>query len=166
MPLPSTLAGLQHLRHIAIDTHMAPIVNGLPNTTTPALWPAIVALTKTWGCPLTSITLRLSDKVALSHSFVEELLDAHGAALEHIALINVDAAVESVRAIAGKVKQLDRLAIHIPTKDVVSLLSWGWPSCSLTKCRKHSPPCLAAAKRCRLSPTLASRTRRMARRCS
>ncbi|EKM57109.1 uncharacterized protein PHACADRAFT_92045 [Phanerochaete carnosa HHB-10118-sp] len=117
--LPAVLADLPHLRHLALDTHIAPIVNGLPNTNSPSLWPAMIALTKAWGCPLASITLRLSDKVSLSHSFVVELLNAHGTTLEHVALINVEPAWESVRAIAMKAKRLDRLKMHIPIKDVV-----------------------------------------------
>ncbi|GJE93472.1 F-box protein [Phanerochaete sordida] len=116
--LPAVLPELPSLRHLAVDTHIAPIVNGLPNSSSPSLWPAVVVQTKAWGCALASITLRLSDKVALSHSFVQDLLDAHGATLEYIALINVDAAWESVRAIAVKAKKLERLAMHIPTKDV------------------------------------------------
>lgn len=86
----------------------------------PSLWPEIIDLTKSWHCALTSITLRLSEKTPVSHSFVEKLLGAHSSTLEHVALINVDVLWESVRAIAVKCKRLDRLAIHIPNRDVVS----------------------------------------------
>jgi hypothetical protein len=119
-PLPATLSELPHLRHLAIDTHTVPIVNGLPNTSSPPLWPAMIAFTKSWGSPLASITLRLSDKCSVAHPFIEDLLAAHSSTLEHIAIINVDVAWESVRAIAVKCTRLDRLAFHIPSKDVVS----------------------------------------------
>lgn len=80
----------------------------------------MIALTKSWHCLLSSITLRLSDKIAISHAFVEELIVAHSSTLEHIALINVDVSWQSVRTIAKKCGRLERFAIHIPNKDVVS----------------------------------------------
>ena len=97
-----------------------PVVNGLPPGGSPPLWPAIIAFTKTWGCPLSSLTLRLSDKFGVSHTFVEELIAAHGSTLEYLGLINVDVPWESVRAIAGKCTRLERLAFHIPSKEFVS----------------------------------------------
>ena len=36
--LPAVLPELPHLRHLAVDTHIAPIVNGLPNSSSPSLW--------------------------------------------------------------------------------------------------------------------------------
>lgn len=118
-PLPPNLAELSHLRHIAIDTHGVPVLNGHMNAAVHPLWPAIIALTKSWQCSLTSITLRLSDKTTILSTFTDDLLAAHGSTLEHIAMINVDIPWESVRAIASKCERLERLAFHIPHKDVV-----------------------------------------------
>lgn len=115
------MSELRYLRHIAIDTHIAPVLNGHANPTSHPLWHVIIALTKSWQCSLTSITLRLSDKTPISPTFIEELLDAHSSTLEHIAMINFDLPSESVNAIATRCERLERLALHIPHKEVVCI---------------------------------------------
>ncbi|KIP10775.1 hypothetical protein PHLGIDRAFT_84443 [Phlebiopsis gigantea 11061_1 CR5-6] len=117
-PLPPNMNALPYLRHIAIDTHIAPVLNGNAHATSHPLWHTIIALTKSWGCSLTSITLRLSEKTPISPLFIEELLEAHSSTLAHIAMINFDIPWESVKVIATKCERLERLAFHIPHKDV------------------------------------------------
>ncbi|KAH9947752.1 hypothetical protein B0H21DRAFT_691376 [Amylocystis lapponica] len=112
-PLPSSVPFLPRLANLAVDTHCA-----LSPTSTPTLWNSIIALTRSWSCPLRSITLRLSDKLLIGDVFIKDLLDAHATTLTHIALLNCALSLEGVRMMSKRCAELERFAISIPTKDV------------------------------------------------
>lgn len=113
--LPAYIHPLRRLKHLTVDTHCT-----LSPTVTPSLWNSIIALTRSWSCPLSSITLKLSDKLPVGDSFIQELLDAHEATLTHVALLNCALPLESVRSICTRCADLERIAISIPIKDIVS----------------------------------------------
>ncbi|CDO72104.1 hypothetical protein BN946_scf184962.g47 [Trametes cinnabarina] len=116
-PLPVTIAPLPRLRHLALDTQTAPT----PAPSAPAFWTTMIDLTRTWSCPLKSLTLRLSDKLALGDAFVKNIVDSHYATLVHLALLNCALSKENVTTICRKCTELERIALSIPGKDAFAL---------------------------------------------
>ncbi|KAI0772780.1 hypothetical protein BD413DRAFT_473522 [Trametes elegans] len=112
-PLPPVIAPLPRLRHLAVDTQAAPS----PANTTPAFWTTVVDLTRTWSCPLKSLTLRLSDRVTLSDAFIANVVDVHHATLTHLALLNCSLSKDSVARICRACTELERFALSLPAKD-------------------------------------------------
>jgi len=113
---PAYVHPLRHLKHLAIDTHyVLP-----PDSSVPSLWTTMITLIRSWSSPLTSITLKLSDKITVDNSFIQELLDAHDASLTHIAMFNCGLTLESVRSICTRCTDLERIAVGIPVKDIYS----------------------------------------------
>lgn len=80
----------------------------------------MIDLTRTWSCPLKSLTLRLSDRVSLGDSFVANIIDSHHATLNHLAILNCTLSKESVERICIQCTELERFALSIPAKDSVS----------------------------------------------
>ncbi|KAI9056392.1 hypothetical protein FKP32DRAFT_1599115 [Trametes sanguinea] len=115
-PLPVQIAPLPRLRHLALDTQTAPT----PAASAPAFWTTMIDLTRTWSCPLKSLTLRLSDKVELGDAFVRNVVDSHHATLVHLALLNCKVTRENVKRICRKCTELERVALSIPDKDSMS----------------------------------------------
>ena len=116
--LPAGLPPLAHLRYLTVDTHLA-ITVGAPPVSTPPLWKSIVSTTRSWACPLESITLRLADRWPVPDIFIHDLLYAHKLTLKQIALFDCDISIESVRDIAAQCKSLQKLAIYVPKKEIV-----------------------------------------------
>ena len=116
--LPAGLPALPRLQHITVDTHMA-VAMGPPPTTTPALWKSIISSTRSWSCPLESITLRLSEKFTIPHPFIHEVINAHGASLRQLAMLDCDLGIDSIWLIASRCTSLERLAVYVPKKNVV-----------------------------------------------
>ncbi|KAI0356948.1 hypothetical protein OH77DRAFT_1495200 [Trametes cingulata] len=112
-PLPPVISPLPRLRHLALDTQYAPT----PTVSTPALWTTMINLTRTWSCPLKSLTLRLSDKIAVADSFITNLVDSHHATLRHLAILNCTLTTDSVAKICRKCTELERFALSFPAKD-------------------------------------------------
>ncbi|OCH94622.1 hypothetical protein OBBRIDRAFT_810399 [Obba rivulosa] len=117
-PIPTGLPALSRLKNLTVDTHCS-----LTPSSTPNLWTSIIALTHSWSCPLRSITLKLSEKLVVADSFVRDLLDAHEATLTHLALINCGISVEGVRSICSRCKDLKRLVVSIPVKEM-PIFTW------------------------------------------
>ncbi|KAI0922795.1 hypothetical protein AcW1_002643 [Taiwanofungus camphoratus] len=112
-PLPSYVSPLPRLRHLTVDTHCT-----FSPSATPSLWTSLVTLTRSWSCPLTSITLKLSEKLLVGDAFIKDVLDAHGATLMHLAFLNCALSLDSVRLICKRCKELERFAVSIPTKSI------------------------------------------------
>jgi len=117
-PLPASLPSLSRLRNLTVDTHCS-----LTPSSTPTLWTSIIALTRSWSCPLRSITLKLSEKLVVADAFVREILDAHHATLTHVALLNCGISIEGVRAICSRCHDLERLALSLPVKEM-PIFTW------------------------------------------
>lgn len=94
-------------------------MGGVPPPTTPALWRSMIEHTREWLSPISSLTLRLVENVPISYSFIADIVDTHGSTLTQIAMLDCGVGVDSVRAIATRCLELERLAVHIPSKDVV-----------------------------------------------
>jgi hypothetical protein len=82
----------------------------------------MLAKTRAWSCRLSSFMLRLSESVILSTSFVKEILDAHAKTLRSITLISCGLHNSSLESVARRCILLERLAVKIPAKDVVSFI--------------------------------------------
>ncbi|GBE89803.1 hypothetical protein SCP_1701280 [Sparassis crispa] len=117
--LPLTIGPLTKLRHLTVDTHCA-----LAPSTTPTLWNSVITLTRTWSCPLTSITLKLSDKLVVGDSFIKDLLNAHEATLTHVAFLNCQLSLDAVRMICARCSEMERFAVGIPAKEI-----WSFSDC-------------------------------------
>ncbi|KAI0672343.1 hypothetical protein C8Q78DRAFT_1026491 [Trametes maxima] len=115
-PVPPVIAPLPRLRHLALDTQCAPT----PTNSTPAFWATMLNLTRTWSCPLKSLSLRLSDRITLADSFITSLIDSHHATLNHLALLNVTLSKDAVAKICRKCTELERFALSLPAKDSLS----------------------------------------------
>ncbi len=115
---PAVVAPLPMLRHLAIDTQCAPS----PANSTPTIWTTLINLTKIWSCPLKSLSLKLSDKVALADPFVKNLVDAHHATLVHLSLRNCTLSKESTKLICKKCTELETLKLALSAKETVRLL--------------------------------------------
>lgn len=120
--IPADIQHLPRLRHLTVDTHIPP-VTGAPDHS-PALWASLIAVTRSWACPLASINLRQSEWLPVTRSFVDELLDAHASTLRSIAFIHCDVPVDSVLAIATRCRQLTRLCITVPSRELVRIHSY------------------------------------------
>ncbi|TFK84998.1 hypothetical protein K466DRAFT_495592 [Polyporus arcularius HHB13444] len=110
---PAVVAPLPMLRHLAIDTQCAPS----PANSTPTLWTTLINLTKMWSCPLKSLSLKLSDKVALADPFVKNLVEAHHATLVHLSLRNCTLSKESTKLICKKCTELETLKLALSAKE-------------------------------------------------
>ncbi|KAI0643772.1 hypothetical protein C8Q79DRAFT_1002362 [Trametes meyenii] len=115
-PVPPSIASLPRLRHLALDTQCTPT----PTNSTPAFWTTMLNLTRTWSCPLKSLSLRLSDRITLADPFITNLIDSHHATLNHLALLNVSLSKETVTKICRKCTELERFALSLPAKDSLS----------------------------------------------
>ncbi|KAI0827434.1 hypothetical protein BC628DRAFT_1535488 [Trametes gibbosa] len=111
--LPLVIAPLPRLRHLALHTPNIASTVSQP----PAFWTTMIDLTRTWSCPLKSLTLRLSDRITLSDFVVANLVDSHYATLTHLAILNCSLSKESVAKICRKCTGLERFALSIPAKD-------------------------------------------------
>lgn len=96
---------------------------GPPPTTAPALWKSLISLTRSWLCPLGSITFRLSEKTPIPHSFIHDIVDAHGASLRQLAMFDCEVDPTSIWLIASRCPSLERLAVYVPKKNLVRRLS-------------------------------------------
>ncbi|KZT08130.1 uncharacterized protein LAESUDRAFT_724132 [Laetiporus sulphureus 93-53] len=103
------LPPLRRLKHLAVDCRC--MVNP---SATPALWTSLIAQTRLWSAPLTSFTLKLSDRLLVSETFIKDMLDAHASTLAHFALINAVISNEGLSAICSRCADLERLVITIP----------------------------------------------------
>ncbi|KAI0372450.1 hypothetical protein BV20DRAFT_1062018 [Pilatotrama ljubarskyi] len=112
-PLPPVIPPLSCLRHLALDAHYAPT----PTTSTPTFWTTMIDLTRTWSCPLKSLTLRLSDKIALADSFVTNLVDSHHATLSHLVILNCTLTDQSILKICQDCTELERIALSLTSKN-------------------------------------------------
>ncbi|KAH9903462.1 hypothetical protein C8Q73DRAFT_799537 [Cubamyces lactineus] len=115
-PLPVHVTALPRLRHLALDSQCPPT----PQPTMPAFWTRMIDLTRTWSCPLKSLTLRLSDRVALGDGFVRDVVDAHHATLTHLALLNCALTKANVARVFRECTELERVVLSIPDKDVLA----------------------------------------------
>jgi len=71
---------------------------------------------------LVSFTLRLPDrKPAISHSFIEQLLQYHAHTLERISFVDTPIPMESLVAICSNCLRLERLEIPFPARDLISV---------------------------------------------
>ncbi|KAI8989173.1 hypothetical protein BD414DRAFT_536472 [Trametes punicea] len=111
--IPITIAPLPRLRHLALDAQTAPT----SSASAPAFWTTMLDLTRTWSCPLKSLTLRLSDRVTLGDAFVRNFVNSHHATLVHLALLNCGLSKDNVTKICRKCTELERLALSIPGRD-------------------------------------------------
>lgn len=65
--------------------------------------------------------MRLPDrKVMVGHPFIEQLLLAHAHTLREVSFIDASVAMESVLLICKSCIHLERLAVPIPLKEIVS----------------------------------------------
>ncbi|THH05782.1 hypothetical protein EW145_g4540 [Phellinidium pouzarii] len=119
---PSTLctsfAGLSSLRNLYIDTR-----NALLPASVQPLWSNIIAHTKSTHAPLSSLTLRLSEKLIITSAMIDEILDAHADTLTALRFIKCVIDIASVKQICQRCKNLEKLATHVPVKDLVSTAS-------------------------------------------
>ena len=79
----------------------------------------MVNLTRTWSCPLKSVSLKMSDKITLGDGFVGNLVQSHGATLAHLSLRNCALSKESTTLICRKCVELETLKLSVPSKDMV-----------------------------------------------
>ncbi|KAJ3518495.1 hypothetical protein NM688_g9431 [Phlebia brevispora] len=117
--LSISVPSLTRLRHLTVDTHAAMTVGPAP-VATPGLWMSIITATRSWSCPLQSITLRLSDRWPIHRSFIQDLVNAHGTTLKHIAMLDSELEMDSIRLITSRCTVLEGLAIYVPKKDLTT----------------------------------------------
>lgn len=124
--VPASMPQLAKLCHLTIDTHTPPPVGGVTPNAMPQIWQFILLASRSWACPLSSIILRLSDKVTLSRSLLKDLLDGHSHTLKGLYLINCDLEPDGVKSVASRCKRLERLAIKITGNNTVCNLALYW----------------------------------------
>ena len=106
---------MSQLRRITIDTRCTMTPAAVPN-----LWTSIFAMIKTWTTPLTSLTLKMSERLVLGDTFVMDLIDTHGKTLEALKLINCSVSLECLMKVCKSCKNLRVLGVTIPPrKDLV-----------------------------------------------
>ncbi|KAI0664068.1 hypothetical protein C8Q70DRAFT_905338 [Cubamyces menziesii] len=115
-PLPVHVTPLPRLRHLALDSQCPPT----HQPSMPAFWTKMIDLTRTWSCPLKSLTLRVTDRATSSDVFIRDVVDAHHATLTHLALLNCALTRENVTRILRKCTELERVVLSIPDKDVLA----------------------------------------------
>ncbi|KAI0701843.1 hypothetical protein BC835DRAFT_1264617 [Cytidiella melzeri] len=116
--VPENVAPLPNLRHLSIDTSVG-IPLGEPTLDQmPQIWRYMFDKTKAWSCRLSSIILRVSDRLILPAPLVKDILDAHSSTLKSISLISCEFNTSCLRSVAQRCEHLESLAVRIPTKDV------------------------------------------------
>ena len=116
---PTHMPNLPNLRHLTIDTHMSTPVIGLA-IVMPQIWQIIFSARMPPSFQLTSLFLRFSDKLVLSRDLVKDILNAHGSTLKSLYFVNCELDFDGLKSVAVRCQQLERLAVKIPIKDVVS----------------------------------------------
>lgn len=107
-----------HLRNLSLDCKFALITSPAP--TAPS---SILAHIRSSSAPISSFTLKLSDgQIQVADSFVQELLNAHGATLRSIAFLNCAVSIDSIKSISRRAIRLERLHVPVPVKEFVSLV--------------------------------------------
>ncbi|TFK52940.1 hypothetical protein OE88DRAFT_1711773 [Heliocybe sulcata] len=113
-PLPDDLGTLPYLRHLSLDTHSS--MPGPPST--PSLWTTLFQKTAEWSCPLSSVTLKLSERTLVSDNFVKTLLDAHESTLRNLFFVRCRLSLESLRTICERCGELEKLGVGVPVKEI------------------------------------------------
>lgn len=122
--MPQDMPPLPCLRELSIDSNIGvPPAVGDVTDQTPQIWRFMIAQTKTWPCQLSSIVLRISDRITLPTSLVKGLLDGHAATLNSITLINCEIDTPSLKSLAQRCARLEKLAAKVPIRDIVSFLT-------------------------------------------
>ncbi|KAI0089386.1 hypothetical protein BDY19DRAFT_942170 [Irpex rosettiformis] len=117
--IPHDMSPLPHLRHLAIDSNMgSPPVGDDGFDRSPQIWHFMLAKTRAWSCPLSSIMLKISDKITIPSSLVNELLDGHAGTLTSITLISCEFDMVSLRSVALRCTDLEKFAVRVPTRDI------------------------------------------------
>ncbi|CAL1710012.1 unnamed protein product [Somion occarium] len=110
---PSDYEPLPHLRHLAVD-----IQCGTTSYFDGTSYASIFTLTRSWGCTLHAITVKLSTSLAVGDSFMKALLRGHGSNLAHLSLINCMLLDDHFRRIVHRCKRIERLSVIIPHKNI------------------------------------------------
>ncbi|KAI0791563.1 hypothetical protein BC629DRAFT_369775 [Irpex lacteus] len=117
--VPQDMPPLPCLRQLSIDSNIGvPPAVGDVTDQTPQIWRFMIAQTKTWPCQLSSIVLRISDRITLPTSLVKGLLDGHAATLNSITLINCEIDTPSLKSLAQRCARLEKLAAKVPIRDI------------------------------------------------
>ncbi|KAL5497720.1 hypothetical protein ACEPAH_2651 [Sanghuangporus vaninii] len=112
--ISSTAFGeVSKLQHLHLDTR-----NTFVPASVEALWCSIIAHTKACAASLMSLTLQLSDKLTLQQSTIEDIVNAHADTLTSLRFVKCGISMSSLRLICRRCKKLERLAIHIPMKEL------------------------------------------------
>lgn len=115
--MPKGLNPLHSLRYLALDTHCP-----LGASITPTLWHALLIerASPLRGAPLRSLSLRMAQRLVVSDPFIDSLARAYAPTLNRLALYNCTAANSAFGSVAKNCRQLERLEVPVPIKDVVS----------------------------------------------
>ncbi|KZT26178.1 hypothetical protein NEOLEDRAFT_1113568 [Neolentinus lepideus HHB14362 ss-1] len=113
-PLPDDLGALPYLRHLALDTHCSMP----PPPSTPSLWTTLFKKTADWSCPLSSVTLKLSERVLVADNFIKTLLDAHDSTLRNLFFVHCRLSIDSLKNICQRCRELEKLGIGVPVREI------------------------------------------------
>ncbi|KAH8112932.1 hypothetical protein DFH11DRAFT_1604724, partial [Phellopilus nigrolimitatus] len=113
----SSFAELKNLRLLHLDTH-----NVFSTATAYNIWSNIIAHTKSTHAPLSILTLQLSGKLVLSDTIVDEILDAHADTLTMLRFVRCGVGVSKLREICSRCGKLEKLAVHVPVKELNSFV--------------------------------------------
>ncbi|KAI0767457.1 hypothetical protein C8Q74DRAFT_1280534 [Fomes fomentarius] len=112
--VPDTISPLPALRHLSVDTYC----RASPIEHTPKFCKDMLMFMRSWACPLKSFSLKLSEKIALSESFIKDLVKTHRKTLVHLSLRNCGLAHDSTKLIFSKCNLLETAKLTVPTKEI------------------------------------------------
>ena len=115
--VPEVVSPLPFLRHLAIDAHHR------KSTKEAAFHQIMLELSQSWSCPLSSFSLKLSEKTTLSHAFIKDFIKTHRETLVHLSFRNCALTQDSTMLMFRKCKALETLRMGVPVKEIVSHLT-------------------------------------------
>ncbi|PIL29000.1 hypothetical protein GSI_09047 [Ganoderma sinense ZZ0214-1] len=79
----------------------------------------MVNLTRTWSCPLRSLSFKISEKIVLGDAFVSNIVNSHRLTLIHLSVRNCSLSKESMSLLCRKCVELETLKLSLPGKDML-----------------------------------------------
>ncbi|KAF8587625.1 hypothetical protein K439DRAFT_1630508 [Ramaria rubella] len=112
---PPTLSLLK-LQHLSVDTRCSFSPHSVPS-----LYNSI--FTAFAASPLRSLTFKLSERMVVGDTFIQQIVDNHGATLVRLNAVNVDLTEHSIETICSGCDYLEQLSVVIPAKHELDMFS-------------------------------------------
>ncbi|KAK7056338.1 hypothetical protein VNI00_002891 [Paramarasmius palmivorus] len=106
---------LSNLKHFALDTRYSTM-----SSPEPVVLSSILKVFRPAYLSLTSFVIRVPGAKTVGHSFVEQLVKDYGATLRQVSFVDCDLELQSTVHICTHCKNLERLALPVPLKDLLT----------------------------------------------